>query len=316
MSHVALRLLTVAVLSAIAAGSARADITWNITYADVTNNSNFGFDDPTLGTTRQETITAVTDYINSVIDADGTIDLLIQPSNNVGDFTTPLAFAGSQYSWFVGDTGFVDGWVQRHATTGVDPSGNTQPDGSAQFDFGYTWNSDLSAPAFEEFDLFSVALHEFTHALGFASVINPDGSSGLDTDLYSTFDSFLRDAAGNPLIDEFGNFIANTAVLTSGAVFFETLTGQMIELYAPDPWEPGSSISHVDLDDSVMSFAIANGETQRAYSADELAMLGTMGFAVAAVPEPSSLVLLGATVAGFGLCRLRRRKANVTQSAA
>lgn len=318
MSKFVLRLLTFAVFTTFATGASRADITWNITYAD--EGTGLGFDSQTtIGATRQATLTAVTQYINSVIDADGTIDLRIEQSMNVGNFTTPLGSAGSQYSWFVGDTGFVDGWVQRHASTGIDPSGSVTPDGTAQFDFGYNWNSDLSAPAFEEFDLFSVALHELTHALGFASVIRPDGTSGLAENLYSTFDSFLRDSLGNPLIDAAGNFVASTSVLTSGNVFFETANGALIELYAPNPFQSGSSLSHVDFDDSVMSFSIANGQMQRTYSSDELAMLSTVGYnvQVAAVPEPSSLLLLAMTGAGIGLCRLRRRRATGdTQTAA
>src|SRR5690606_37424583 len=140
-----------------------------------------------------------------------------------------LASAGSSYAIFSGQTGFVDPLVMTRANGGSDPFPEA-PDGFATFDFGnfilggnvYAWNSELDAPTSSEFDLYSVALHELTHALGFASVIRVDGTSALGSNLYSTFDSFLRDSFGAPLIDAAGNFIADSSVLTSGNIFFET----------------------------------------------------------------------------------------------
>lgn len=56
------------------------------------------------------------------------------------------------------------------------------------------WNLDYaSAPGLEEYDLYSVLLHEICHALGFASNINLDGT-GYGGTHYTRFDRFLKTA--------------------------------------------------------------------------------------------------------------------------
>jgi len=66
--------------------------------------------------------------------------------------------------------------------------------------FGQNWNSDfLSSTASNEFDLFTVVLHEVSHALGFSSGINASGgsdlvftsSTGSSVAAFTTYDTFL-----------------------------------------------------------------------------------------------------------------------------
>ncbi len=89
----------VVVLAGLAERECSAAITWNITYADT--GSGFGFDDPTQGATRRNTITAVTNYLNTVIDANGVIDLVIRsfgqlPSSGTLASAGPLFFTSTE----------------------------------------------------------------------------------------------------------------------------------------------------------------------------------------------------------------------------
>lgn len=78
-------------------------------------------------------------------------------------------------------------------------TGGTFYHGAVAFNFsnlGINWNTNLSlatAPA-TLYDLYSVALHEVTHALGFATLIGSNGASsfGGNFNYYSRYDLFLK----------------------------------------------------------------------------------------------------------------------------
>lgn len=305
--------LCLVVLAGLADRDCSAAITWNITYADT--GSGFGFDDPVQGATRRNTITAVTNYLNTVIDEDGVIDLRFNPSNNAPGSST-LASAGSFY--FTGPNGFQGGLVFEHATTGVDPAAGAV-DGTSVFNFGRNWNSGLGAPASNQFDLFTVALHEITHALGFASLVTELGTSGIsggDPGVFSIFDTFLTlGPGGTSLFAAGGNFVGTAADLISNNVYFDGPNaraangGNPVKIYAPGTYNDGSSISHIELTDAVMQFSIAPGVTRREFTAQELGILADLGYNIitpAAVPEPSSYVLLTLVGLAYGLKRRRR----------
>ena len=281
--------------------SLHADINFNFTYADVTANNNFGFDDPTLGATRRATVEAVADYINTVVDHNGSVDIRWNVSTNAPSSGT-LASMGSFY---FGNAGITNGFVFDHATTGSDPFGG-EVDGQGQVNFGRNWNSDLGGPSGSEFDLFSVVLHEISHSMGFASLFNPTGSSQI-SGTRTVYDSLLTDGSGNALLSG-TNFVGNASVFTSGDLFIDLsgTGGGSLELYAPGSFQPGSSISHLDFSvpgDNVMVPAIAPGVAKREYSDADLAVLRGIGWNV--VPEPNSmLVLTGCTIA---LLARRRR---------
>ena len=63
---------------------APAAITWNVTFDDVVNNTGVGFDDATLGATRQSTFLSVTNYLNTVLDANGSVDFVVNNSETDG----------------------------------------------------------------------------------------------------------------------------------------------------------------------------------------------------------------------------------------
>ena len=303
-----------------AAAPAFAAITFNITYNDVVNDTNIGFDDPTFGATRQATIASMTSYLNSVLDHNGTIDLTV--NNSQPDGTGFLASSGPAF--FTSPNGFKNGFAFEHATTGIDPLGSFH-DASATFDFGYSWNSGTGTPGGSEYDLFSVALHEFTHSLGFLSLVTSAGVSSIsggDPGVFSVYNSFLERGDGTDLFGPGGNFLGTAADLISNDVFFNGANataangGNRVQVYAPGTFASGSSISHIQgVTGAVMQSSIGLGVQRRAYTAQELGILQDIGWTMqsSSVPEPSSLALILIAGTVIGGARWRKRKAAVPQ---
>lgn len=159
---------------------------------------------------------------------------------------------------------------------GVNTSGGTFYHGYAAFNFNnatINWNTNLgiaSSPA-GLYDLYSVALHEVTHALGFASLINFDGQSklGAGFNYYSRYDLRLQNnAATESLIENTGacslydftwntnldaittlapNAACNTNHTTCGsAVRYSYISGGTQAVYTTNCFEAPSSLSHFE----------------------------------------------------------------------
>jgi cysteine-rich repeat protein len=261
--------------------------TFRVTYEDLSSATGVGFDDPVSGAARRETLRAVLLYLATVLDVPGTADLLVRASQTDG--RGPLAAAGP---YLLPVTGFQGGLVFEHLTTGVDPL-ETELDGTLTVDFGYRWSADAAGPSPVEFDLYSTLLHEVTHALGFVSIVGPDGASALgnarDLGLFSLFDAFLvRGSTAQPLFLDGGEINASAEDVTSGDVLFagsraEAAFGSFPPVFAPDPFLEGSSIGHWSFatgDDGVMLPAVERGERRREYKAWELQTLGDLGYDV------------------------------------
>jgi cysteine-rich repeat protein len=261
--------------------------TFMVTYDDLSAATGVGFDDPISGAARRETLGAVLLYLTSVLDVPGTADLVVRASQTDGG--GPLAAAGP---FLFPVTGFQGGLVFEHLTAGVDPLPN-EFDGALTVDFGYRWSTDTTGPSPVEFDLYSVLLHEVTHALGFVSVVGPDGASALgneqDLGLFSLFDAFLiRGSTEQSLYLAGGEINASAEDVTSGDVLFagsraDAAFGSFPPLFAPDPFLEGSSIGHWSFAasaDAVMLPAVARGERRREYEAWELQTLSDLGYDV------------------------------------
>lgn len=115
------------------------------------------------------------------------------------------------------------------------------------------FGTDGNTPA-NQIDFVSVVLHELGHGLGFsgsAQVDNGQGSLGFNG-LPSIYDVFVENGAGTA-ITTFPNPSADLlAQFQSGDLFFNGTNavaannGNRPQLYAPAPFEPGSSFSHLD----------------------------------------------------------------------
>ncbi|MBN1456595.1 MAG: PEP-CTERM sorting domain-containing protein [Sedimentisphaerales bacterium] len=187
----------------------------------------------------------------------------------------------------------------------TDPGTSTPFDTIIQYDItaaGVAWNFGTDAPGAGEIDFRSVVTHELGHSLGWDSSFDNDyndwgwfstGYGGL-----TAWDKNLVDSAGNRA-QSGSSGTPGDFNQTDNPVFFDganatTLNGGLVPIFAPNPWQPGSSLSHVDeglLGSLLMSPSISTGELNRSVSDLEWAMMMDMGWTI--VPEPATLVLLG-----------------------
>lgn len=171
------------------------------------------------------------------------------------------------------------------ATSGGGASGTTFFHGSIAFNFSgsVSWHTDLTTPTpAGKHDLYTVALHEMLHAMGFNSLIDYNGNSVIGTDYpyFSRYDMHLRTNSGTPLLTTptattcglYGHTI-NPALLpiasyispggtsacplgyTSGSADHTVCASALkyygswptnIPVYTPPCFEKGSSLSHFE----------------------------------------------------------------------
>lgn len=147
-----------------------------------------------------------------------------------------------------------------------------------------TWHFGPGPAPSGKVDFTTVALHELTHALGFSGsmkqvVATPTQATwGNGTRPY-IYDQFTQRGSGSPLklIDMVGILVPSTELMTAlkgqnGGVFFSGTNanaangGVKVPLYAPSPWEVGSSYSHLAESfnggvNTLMTFAVQGNET-------------------------------------------------------
>ena len=143
---------------------------------------------------------------------------------------------------------------------GVELNAATEPDIVASFNSSASWyfGTDGKTPA-GKMDMVTIVLHEIAHGLGFTDtydVAGSQGSVGLANGGESVpfvFDVFVENEVKANLLHDFQSPSTQlAAALQSAELFFngplagKALNGQRPELYAPSPFDKGSSISHLD----------------------------------------------------------------------
>ena len=106
-------------------------------------------------------------------------------------------------------------------------------------------------------DLYGTALHEIGHGLGFLSLLRENGSQALagysdvyTNRLYSETMGLLTGLSDadrqSAMTSETGLTSAGGAVDGLASTLLQGTTGGNVRMYAPNPYEPGSSVSHFD----------------------------------------------------------------------
>lgn len=204
------------------------------------------------------------------------VELEIRESSPVANMPSSALAVASQY-YLTSGQGIAYGNVWSMINSGWDPyyqiSGSPlvgQPNAiTQQYYHGYVqvnfndaqtdWYTNLNSTnlSANQFDLYSVLLHEMLHALGLASLINNNAQSAItgtsSPGAYSLWDTYLSTTqSGLPNVITNSTSCNNVGISTSagdiangcGSFFFNgiNLSGQQI--FSPSPYQQGSSLSH------------------------------------------------------------------------
>ena len=183
------------------------------------------------------------------------------------------------------------------------------------------WHTELD-PAVSvpggELDLYSVVLHEAIHALGFASFIDDDGQSRytikiyspggvlieeIPTNYYTRYDTRLELSNGtpilfnptptltpydwnfNPAIPSPPSTVTSSCDGNPPSILFNYDNTEYYPIYGPDPYEDGSSVSHIEINcggptsEFVMNpMAPGAGNMRREITQEEVNVLCQLGY--------------------------------------
>ena len=270
-------------------------ITFNVWYKDLQPSNGKGFNDPTEGDARQARVSEILHYLSMILNYSGSCDILFDASETDG--SGPLATGGTFFST---NPGYTNGFAFQHITTGTDPSGSV-PDIEVVVDFGYPWYAGAGSPSGSQFDTKTVLIHELTHGLGFLSESSESGSSSIWPNVYSVWDGLLATGNGKDL---FGGTppsflgVPNDLIGLDNGVRFTGANaaaafGSNPPVYAPNPFQPGSSLSHWPTGlkiagNAVMEWRIAPGEVLRAYAPVDAGALQDIGYSMLPAQAPTA----------------------------
>lgn len=265
---------------------------FNVVYDDP---AGVGFNDATYGATRRATVTAVLNYIGSILKDSGTCDVEFMASQS--DASGFLAAAGTFYG--VAD-GFTNGAAFSHIHTGTDVF-STVPDIQCTVDFGWNWNSGTGTPTGTQVDLYSVLLHEMTHGLGLSSLGTATGASqfyaSYGTSTFTYWDAkVIRQSSGlymwsgappvfhGTAADMISNNLTFTGANAVTAYATQGGSGNP-PIYAPATFADGSSLAHFNTGitgGAVMQPSIGFGVQRRTYAPVDIGALKDIGYSNAA----------------------------------
>ena len=183
------------------------------------------------------------------------------------------------------------------ALAGRDLGGGADIEASFNSTFS-SWHLDPdTAPSADEYDLYTVVLHELGHGLGFIGNLTVEDGLGFvgapgETEGAFVYDRFARVPGGGALLD-LGDGTRDLADALQSAVLFDgqatrSATGGPLALYAPGRWEPGGSYSHLaesdfgrGTPDGLMTPFIGRGETIDVPGTATCALLADTGWPLA-----------------------------------
>ena len=237
-------------------GSTTGGATFEITYIDPQGS---GFNDGAQGETRRRALEAAVLAWTKVIQGTVTIKVsavMEQQDDGDGDASTSLlASAGSTEMWL------VDGKAVPSALawqlTGKRNKEAADSDIEVNVNSDINWDYALNGVSARDKTSFVYTLiHEIGHGLGFLDTFDSETGELLNG-IPSPYDMFISRGSSSPNLIKDHNLDRVLDDLVSDDLFFSGPAAvdasrrsikplPMIKLYAPDPYEPGSSIAHVD----------------------------------------------------------------------
>lgn len=179
------------------------------------------------------------------------------------------------------------------------------------FDSTTAWDFSTNSTGSGLENFYITAIHELGHGLGFLSNDLPAGGWADNEPLAFDFFLGLGTDGTQPLFgmsnSELASAFVSDNVYWTGDMGNSANNGNPVKIYAPDPYESGSSMSHIDYSvdttRSLIMFPTDSGMPAfYSYTPLELGMFGDIGYSI--VPEPSAIVLL---LAGLAVVVLMRR---------
>lgn len=249
---------------------------FELRFIDVTNNTAEGFDHPTLGSARRNVLCSVFEdlavLINERSPGNSLVKIIIQESatSSSGSMGSALGIASPYYiDNAFHDHGIVYNEIWKVINTGESTSQNFpgvffglsggQPHGFMKINFSRDLALNINGlPDAGEYDLYSTVLHEALHMLGVASAIDKNGGSvvatvGAGSKLYTKYDTYLKynNASLLNLLTNSTNSCQYIAYVDSmdlvagcGEIYYNGINTSVLEVYAPNTWTGGSSLSH------------------------------------------------------------------------
>jgi len=290
---------------------------------------NSGFDDPILGPQRQavacQVFTDLSQLINEANSPYSSIQNLgngnsfveIEVRQSINTASNPMLGMAGQY-YLSSSFGIIHGTVWETINTGIDSWFGINNSnfgnfgiyhGLMQINFGHPFylGNNPSAIPLNDFDLYTVILHEALHALGIGSLINQNGTSkftNTNPGIYSIYDTYLTDnLTGNKLINTTNCYNSQATILPLSKLTTPcsiTFDGTSTTFVSSDAiWSNGTSLSHYPIGSCsnsgnyVMNPSLASGITRRFPNIEEVTSLCDIGYSTSGIYASTTYPSIG-----------------------
>ncbi|MFI5397558.1 MAG: hypothetical protein ACHQ9S_18635 [Candidatus Binatia bacterium] len=247
------------ILSVLSLARAAYAVPTTVSYGDPEGQ---GFFDPVLGAARRNAFEFATGiWANTLA---GTVPIVIAATMpSLGGNGSSALFASSGAVTFHRNfsAGVPNTWYAAalaNELSGTDLNGPNTPEISIMFNADVDspevlgsigWYYGTDAQPGTDIDFVTIALHELAHGLNFADLVDVNTGGWLNNNQPGIFDRMLF----RPLVGSFADLrdAERLAAVVSDALFWNgpnvvAFNGGPAAVYAPDPSQPGSSVSHWD----------------------------------------------------------------------
>lgn len=222
---------------------------WQVTYTgfDAASNPN--------GPAAQAAFQAAVDIWSQIVKSPITIkvdaDFSALPEGVLGEASPSAFYTPGNGAYYA--SALADELADANVSVGAGgPSEDIDADFTNASDADFYFGTDGQVPS-GDVDFESVVLHELGHGLGFLGAMSVDNGLGGEQ-LATPYDLHTYDAAtaGKALSSYPNNSTSLAAALQSGSVYWQGNVavanngGNRPKLFAPSPWQDGSSYSHLD----------------------------------------------------------------------